>query len=596
MAQVLQAVRHEVLGRFTLRANGRVMGAFNLCAGEQNAFDDDARELLVQMASDISFALDTFAREKQRRQAEDELGRLNANLERIVQERTEELQQAKELADAASSAKSDFLSNMSHEIRTPLTAIIGFSEALLSNRFDQQEHQKLITTIVRNGKHLQQIINDILDLSKIEANQVVHKLTETSLFTILGEVQSLVGPGARDKGLEFRISYHFPLPARIVTEPVYLKQILINLCSNASKFTHEGYVHIDVSCDTTFRQIRFEVADSGIGMTPEEVEHVFDPFTQADPTTTRQFGGTGLGLAISSKLAEAIDGKLSCVSDKDKGSCFTLDIVNHTAAGVDVINSMEEAHIQLDVQQDQPDIRPLAGKVLLVEDSPDNQELISMFVRKTGADIDIATDGQQGVDMALANDYDLVLMDMQMPILDGLEAISRLRSRGYAGPLVSLTANALLTNRDKCLAAGANGYLVKPIDLVLFYEVLNRYLPVAGNNTDSEANSHNADRMKHADYYNSPGYLAIVERFRQNLPRMLAELAEAIDRQDWDLVQKSSHDLKGIGTTMGMPEITEQAARMNNSVKNEEYAQVSQAMATLESLQLDLSKQESVAH
>ncbi|MDX1698024.1 MAG: PAS domain S-box protein, partial [Thiohalobacterales bacterium] len=187
-----------------LRVNGEAIGAFTLHSAEAHAFDDDARELLKQMATDISFALDTFAREKRRRQAEEELARINERLESMVRERTDELRQAKELADAASQAKSDFLSNMSHEIRTPLTAIIGFSEALLSNNYDRQEHEKLIRTIVRNGKHLQKIINDILDLSKIEANHLEHELADTSLFVILAEIQSLLRPGAREKGLDFR--------------------------------------------------------------------------------------------------------------------------------------------------------------------------------------------------------------------------------------------------------------------------------------------------------------------------------------------------------------------------------------------------------
>jgi len=197
-----------------LSTNGTVIGAFNLYSEDADAFDEDARELLRQMASDICFALDTFAREKRRKQAEDEISRLNVSLESRVKERTDELIHAKELADAASQAKSDFLSNMSHEIRTPLTAIIGFAEVLLAEDTDQQQRERLTATIIRNGKHLQQIINDILDLSKVEANQIEHKPVESSLFPILEEVESLLGLSAREKGLEFRINYHFPLPGR----------------------------------------------------------------------------------------------------------------------------------------------------------------------------------------------------------------------------------------------------------------------------------------------------------------------------------------------------------------------------------------------
>jgi len=563
-----------------LCVNGETIGAFNLYAGYTDAFDEDARELLKQMATDVSFALDNFAQEKQRRIAEAELGRLNARLESIVKERTDELRLAKEIADAANKAKSDFLSNMSHEIRTPLTSIIGFSEALLSNDFEPKEQDKLIQTIVRNGKHLQHIISDILDLSKIEADQLEHELADTSLFTVLGEIQSLIGPGARDKGLEFSINYQFPLPRTILTEPIYLKQILINLCSNASKFTNKGYVHIDISCDESFRNIRIDVSDSGIGMTPKEVERVFDPFIQADSTTTREYGGTGLGLAISSRLASVIDGSLRCVSEPGKGSCFTLEFMNRTSGQIETINSMEEVQEQVDTTLEQAKVKPLSGHILLVEDSPDNQQLIGMYIRKTGAYLDIAADGKVGVEMALNNNYDLILMDMQMPVLDGLEAIRLLRSNNYKGSIVSLTANAMLTNRENCLAAGANDYLVKPIDLTQFYEVLNRYLQ-ANSAAGKDAP---AERSIFDDYYNSPGYLKIVERFREKLPNLVAELSEAVRKQDWNDVKEKSHDLKGIGGAVQLPEITEVAGRMNIQVINKQYDLVTTTSAELNSL------------
>jgi PAS domain S-box-containing protein len=556
-----------------LYRNGRVIGTFNLYASDPNAFDDQARELLVQMATDTSFALDNFSEARRRRKAEEELIDLNATLESRVKERTDELVNAKELADAASQAKTDFLSNMSHEIRTPLTAIVGFAEALVANDFNKEEHKNMTMAIVRNGKHLQQIIDDILDLSKIEAGQLELEQIDTSLFEILGEIDSMLGTCARDKGLDFRINYQFPLPNHIQTDPTTLKQILINLVSNAIKFTVEGLVQVDVSCDETYRNIQFEVSDSGIGMSRDEVEHVFDPFTQADSTTTRRFGGTGLGLSISSKLALATGGKLTCVSEKGVGSSFSLSITNKDMGKVSIVNNMKEIVSKNVVQQD-PVIRSLAGRILLVEDNADNQQLISMYVSRTGALLDIAENGQDGLDKALKDNYDLVLMDMQMPVLDGLEAIKLLRKRGYDKPIISLTANAMLSNREKCLAAGANGYLVKPINLVKFYEALNTYLPEVREITELESDITDDVHQKSMDFYNSSSYLDIVERFKQKLPQIVAELTEAVQTQNWDIVQSKSHDLKGLGGTLGLHEITDVAGRMNIQVKEKDYEQV----------------------
>ena len=533
------------------------------------------------MASDVSYALEGFAKEKQRQMAEEELNRLNANLESMVIERTEELIQAKELADSASQAKTDFLSNMSHEIRTPLAAIIGFSRALRDDDYGEDERRKIITRIVRNGEHLQQIISDILDLSKIESGQLEIEQMNSSPFGLIGEIDSLLGMIAADKGLEFNIDYNFPLPQEITTDPTYLKQILINLCSNAIKFTAEGKVTIKLSSDSEFRNMRFDVVDTGIGMTQQEIATVFDPFSQADSTTTRKYGGTGLGLPISSKLAVALGGQLSCESEKGKGTTFSVHIPTNISKVV-VVNDKEEAGLMTHALHDTEEIKPLHGRVLLVEDNPDNRDLIEMYVNKTGATIDFAKNGRQGVDMAGEKHYDLIFMDMQMPVMDGVEAIKLLRTNGYSRPIVSLTANAMLSNREECFSAGANDYLVKPINLTQFYETLNKYLVRVDSNENPDTEAQQEAARKSDAFYSSPSYLAIVERFKKKLPVLVEELSAAVQSEDWEVVQSKSHDLKGMGGTMGFAEITEVAGKMNIQVKEKEYDRVMQTYAELE--------------
>ena len=227
------------------------------------------------------------------------------------------------------------------------------------------------------------------------------------------------------------------------------------------------------------------------------------------------------------------------------------------------------------------EIKSLSGNILLVEDNADNRELIEMYVHKTGARIDFARNGREGVEMAGAGHYDLIFMDMQMPVMDGVEAIKLLRKNGYDKPIVSLTANAMLSNREECFSAGANDYLVKPINLSLFYDTLNKYL--VENGPDNNKDQPRQETKGRSDvFYSSPSYLAIVERFKQKLPKLVEELAAAIDSQDWDVVQSKSHDLKGMGGTMGFTEITEVAGKMNNLVKEKDYERVVQTSAELE--------------
>ncbi len=521
-----------------------------------------------------------------------------------------ELQQQLErgMAEAreASRAKSEFLANMSHEIRTPMTSIIGYADLLLDPETTSTERLTHIQTIRRNGEHLLSILNDILDLSKIEAGKMTLERVRCSPSMIIVDVASLMRVRAKEKGLFFEVHYQTPIPETIQSDPTRLRQVLMNLVGNAIKFTASGGIRILARCEDTeggAPTLTLEIVDTGIGLSTTQVSSLFQPFVQADTSTTRKFGGTGLGLAICRRLAHILGGDIAIDSSPGRGSSFSLTVAAGSLEGIRMFEELHEAGIpETGAVLTTEGHEALDCSVLLAEDGLDNQLLISTHLKRAGARVTIAENGRVAYDTAMAavlakEPFDVILMDMQMPEMDGYAATSELRRKGYTGPIVALTAHAMAGDRERCLAAGCTDYLTKPIGrskLVasvaehasrtaprgapLLAEAVKAQVPTSGTIATRAATaaasgpSPATSRRVVSELADEEDMVELIESFVRGLSAQADKLDDAQGASDRETIRRVAHQLKGAAGGYGFPSITaaasllEHAAREGDSV------------------------------
>lgn len=374
----------------------------------------------------------------------------------------DELLAAKELADQANEAKSQFLANMSHEMRTPLSAMMGFAELLLMPGQELEDREDWLGRIIKNCERLKTMIDEILDLSKIEAGKLEVFRVPFSLVEVINQVRSMLFPLAREKKLDLRFEVVGSIPETVESDPIKLRHIFINIIGNAIKFSDRGPITTRIQV-TPEGLLSFAVEDFGPGLTVKQSEHLFEPFTQVDSSMTRKVGGTGLGLALARRYARALGGDVQLTrSVPGEGSVFTITIEPGPIPSTAVVESLETPSEQsAPLQEGGVDLPQM--RVLVVDDVADNQILVRKLLEKAGAQVEVASDGLEAVDKAMHTEYDLILMDLQMPILDGYHATSQLREHGYKRPILALTAHALKEEQAKCLRMGFDGFLTKPI-------------------------------------------------------------------------------------------------------------------------------------